>query len=82
MFGLSTKEWVESEGCYKTKQQIEDSCSNYVCNIIINQENEIKSLKAEIIELNRTITNLNDILKSTDCEYGKYLQLKERYKEL
>ena len=82
MFGLFTKEWVESEGCYKTKQQIEESRSNYICNIIHNQEKEIKSLKAEIVELNKTIAKLNDILKSTDSEYGKYLRLKERYMEL
>ncbi len=67
---------------WRSKKEIEMERSQYVADLIYQQNTEIEQLKYKNKKLQETINILNDILKITDCEYGKYLQLKELYKEL
>jgi flagellar biosynthesis chaperone FliJ len=67
---------------WRSKKEIEMDRSQYISNLISQQNKEIEQLKYKNKKLQETVDKLNEILKATDCEYGKYLQLKEQYKEL
>ena len=67
---------------WRTKSQSNTEREKYTADLIFHQNKEIEQLKYEKKKLEETVRKLNEILKASDCEYGKYLRLKEQYKEL
>lgn len=70
---------VYYEHDYRSKAEIVADREQFITNSFYRYENEIKQLKAENADLQRTIDKLLEILKASDSEYGKYLQLKDKY---
>ena len=67
---------------WRSKKEIREEKEKHIDNLIFHQNKEIEQLKYEKKKLEETVRKLNEILKASDCEYGKYLRLKEQYKEL
>ena len=67
---------------WRSKKEIREEKEKYTADLIFHQNKEIEQLKYEKKKLEETVDKLNEILKASDCEYGKYLRLKEQYKEL